>query len=378
MGYLLQELRDYRRFSRKTPASEKQIVFYAEHEGYFSSFEGIIRELHECYGQTAAYITSNPRDPVLKTSPPGIQAFYINKLLPFFMAFVDCRVFVMTMPDLNQYHIKRSSNPVHYLYIFHALVSTHMVYRLGAFDHYDSILCVGPHQIKEIRRHEELTNLPPKELVEAGYYRLERIYRAYRQYSPLKVPSGDRKTVLVAPSWGDENIFESCGERLISILLGSGYEVIARPHPETVRRNPDLIKALNTTFSKNPDFTLELSVATDDSLLRADVLISDYSGITIEYAFGTERPVLYLEVPPKVKNERFEELGLDPLELSLRSELGLVVSPHELESVPEVVSRLIAEKKKYKKRIAELREKNVYAFGRSSEIGARYIMDKVR
>lgn len=48
------------------------------------------------------------------------------------------------------------------------MVSTHMMYRLGAFDHYDFILGVGPRHIRELRQHEKLYQLPTKTLVEAG------------------------------------------------------------------------------------------------------------------------------------------------------------------------------------------------------------------
>ena len=75
------------------------------------------------------------------------------------------------------------------MYLFHALVSTHMMYRYGAFDHYDSILCVGPHQVAEIRKHEEINKLSPKRLIEAGYYRLERIYQSYQKYLQNKSSS---------------------------------------------------------------------------------------------------------------------------------------------------------------------------------------------
>jgi YidC/Oxa1 family membrane protein insertase len=116
-----------------------------------------------------------------------------------------------------------------------------------------------------------------------------------------------------------------------------------------------------------------MSVASDSSLLMADVLISDYSGVALEYAFGTERPVLYLDVPIKISNQRYTELGIEPLELSLRSEIGVVLSPEEVESVPQVISDLIVNRVAYRKRITELRKACVYAFGHSSEIGAGYI-----
>jgi len=95
----------------------------------------------------------------------------------------------------------------------------------------------------------------------------------------------------------------------------------------------------------NNALTIERSVATDDSLLKSDVLICDCSGIALEYAFGTERPVLFLDVPRKIRNENYRELGLEPIELSLRSELGIIVSPEEVATVPAKIEALISEKK---------------------------------
>jgi len=370
---LLKEIADFHRFFWRTPKEDRAIVFYAEHEGYYPYFEGLIEKLINDHNRTLCYITSSPDDPILHRTQSGIRTFYLNKLLALFMAHVNCRVFVMTLTDLNQYYLKRSLNPVHYIYVFHALVSTHMIYRYGAFDHYDSILCCGPHQVKEIRRHEEINSLPAKTLVEAGYYRLERIYDAYQRYSSEKSTSAIKEIVLIAPSWGVANILESCGERLVELCLEAGYEVIVRPHPETIRRSPDLVATFASKFGNDPSFTLEMSVASDDSLLRADVLISDYSGIALEYAFGTERPVLFLDVPAKVNNQKFNELGIEPLEVSLRSEIGVVVSLKELESINQVISDLIMNTMVYKKKVAELRKAYVYAFGHSSATGAEYI-----
>ena len=373
--HFLKELADYFRFSWKTPKSNKSIVFYSEHEGYYPNFEGLIEEITGKHEQTICYITSDPKDPILNTSEPRIKPFYLSKLLPFLMAMVDCKAFVITMTDLNQFHIKRSMNPVHYFYVFHSLVSTHMMYLGGAFDHYDTIFCTGPHHEKEIRKREELNNLPPKKLVEAGYYRLERVYEKYKNSSPSKSSSSTKGTILIAPSWGDANVLESCGQRLVGLLLDVGYEVIVRPHPETVRRSPDLVDRFASEFGEKPAFTLETSVATDDSMLKADVLICDCSGIALEYAFGTERPVLFLDVPLKIRNPEYDDLGMEPLELSLRTKMGVVASSEDLDAIPQVIAELQTKSESYKKSIAELREQNVYAFGRSSEIGARCIID---
>jgi YidC/Oxa1 family membrane protein insertase len=92
---------------------------------------------------------------------------------------------------------------------------------------------------------------------------------------------------------------------------------------------------------------------------------------------STERPVLFLDVPLKIKNQRFRELGIGPLELSLRSEIGVVVPLEELDTVSQLISKLIANGVFYKKRIAKLRKQDVYAFGHSSDIGAQHIIHMV-
>jgi len=370
---IFKEIADFYRFFWKTPKEKKEIVFYSEHKDYYPYFEGLINELLEKYCLSLCYVTSEANDPILQKTESRLKTFYSNKLLPFFMGLINCKVFVMTLADLNQFHLMRSHNSVHYAYIFHALVSTHMVYRGGAFDHYDSILCCGPHHIKEIRKHEELNGLQPKRLVESGYYRLERIYESYQKYCHRKPSPDNKKTILVAPSHGTANVLESCGISLINILLEANYKVIVRPHPETIRHSLGIIALLTSKFDDNPDFILEMSVATDDSLLKADALICDYSGVALEYAFGTERPVLFLDVPKKVKNDKYEEIEIKPIELSIRPKIGTIIAPERLDEVPSVISSLITDRELYRKRLTSLRKQNVYNFGQSSEIGAEFI-----
>lgn len=374
---LFHELKEWIRFFWGTSSPDKEIVFYSEHGGYMPSFEGLLHQLTTVHNQPLSYVTSQKDDPVLQMQNSLLRTFYFRKLLPFFMLFVRCKVLLMTLTDLNHFYLKRSIHNPHYVYVFHALVSTHMMYRYGAFDHYDSLLCVGPHHLEEIRKDEQIRNLPAKKLVEAGYYRLERIYRAYQERkaaSSRQQAVSNKKTILIAPSWGKQHLLESCGEKLIELLLAAGYRVIVRPHPETVKRSPELLAALKKNFSSQQNFELEPSVATDDSLLQADLLISDCSGIMLEYALGTERPVLSIAVPPKIKNEKFNYLTIEPLELQLRKQFGKVISPEEIEKVPSLVSELIAQKESYGKKIRTLREKWVFNFGKSSEVGAGYVL----
>ena len=51
-----------------------------------------------------------------------------------------------------------------------ALVSTTRIYTSTAFDNYDTILCNGEYQIKEIELREELDNLKEKKLIKSGFF----------------------------------------------------------------------------------------------------------------------------------------------------------------------------------------------------------------
>ena len=173
--------------------------------------------------------------------------------------------------------------------------------------------------------------------------------------------------VLVAPTWGPTNILAVCGHDLIEILLREGYKVTLRLHPESVKRN----EWVDPTGSGAT--VVETSVINIDSLLEADILITDWSGIGLEYAFGTERPVIFINTPPKVRNPKYKELGIAPIESYLRDKIGTVVSPDKLDIIPSVIDRLLENREMYREQLVELRGSYVFNFGTSSKVGADYI-----
>jgi len=370
----LREIRHFLNFSSDANAPGRRIVVYAENRNYFPYFEGLIEELL-ARGETLSYVTSDPDDPVLSRKRRGLNAFYIRVLLALLFQRIDCDVFIMTLTDLQRYHLKRSINKkVHYVYVFHAMVSTHMMYLEGAFDHYDSILCTGKYQLDELQKRFVAKRLSDKRLVEAGYYRLERIHERYQarlESPPPKVGT----MVLIAPSWGDGNILESCGKELIGLLARAGFQVVVRPHPELTKRSPALIQELRNAFRDEPRVCFELTILSDDSLISADVMICDCSGVALEYALGTLRPVLFLDVPKKIRNPGYRELGIEPFELAIRPEIGRVVDPKDIAAVPDAVRELAARKESYRDRITAVRDRSVFNFMDSSRAGARHVVE---
>jgi len=370
------EWKEQARFKR-LPAEARSIVFYAEDAASWVHLGPVVEELVGELDRRVCYLTSNATDPVFERNLPKLECFYIGEgmLRATLFAAIQADVLVMTMPDLETMQIKRSRAKVHYAYVFHSLVSSHMIYRAHAFDHYDSLLCCGPHHVEEARATEAELGLAPRRLIEHGYGRLDAIL-AERERRDERPPAAEAPLrVLVAPSWGAQGLIEAHGVETTRVLLDAGYFVTLRPHPFTARKWPESIAALEREFSGHERFFLETNMSSQDSLHASDLMISDWSGAALEYAFGQERPVLFLDVPRKVNNPEYERIPCEPLEASVRAEIGVVHAPDALDELPAAVERLCADPSRFREQIRRLREQNVFNVGHSGRAGADAIAE---
>jgi len=372
-GLLGTEWKELKKFENLSDF-ERSIVFYAENKASMNHFKLLILELTEKMNLQICYVTSVKNDPVFENKHQKIKSFYIGKgtaRTKFFLT-LKAKILIMDMPDLETFHIKRSKiYPVHYIYIFHSMFSIHSYLRKGAIDNYDTVFCVGPHHVNEIMETEKRYNLKPKKLILYGFSRLDTLLKQKNDHSQINPKS--KNLVLVTPSYGDNNLLEVCGLELIEILLKSNFKVLLRPHFKTLKESKKLIKIITQEFEKNPNFTLEEGVIPSDLFHSSVCMISDWSGISLEYAFTFERPVIFIDVPKKILNPNSEDIFLEPIEISIRNKIGHVVSPHNLEKIPSLIMSSNENDKKIHDLIKVIRSKTVYNIGESAMVGAKYI-----
>ena len=226
------------------PLDDKKIVFYSENENSMIVFESLIDELTDKYNLDICYVTSSKNESVLMKSKNHVKTFYIGDgvIRTKFFLNLKASIMIMTMPDLESFHIKRSKiHPVHYIYMFHSMVSTHLVYRKSAFDNYDTIFCVGEHHLDEIQNTEKYYNLKPKNLIKYGYGHLDNLIQKYSENNIASQFIKNQSTILLAPSWSNNGISETIGEKIIEILLND-FNVIYRPHPMTQKNSEKKIE----------------------------------------------------------------------------------------------------------------------------------------
>ena len=358
---------------------ERSIVFYSESSVILYPYvEEIIRELQN-RDQKVCYLTSSKDDPILKNKNENVRVFYIGDSelgkMNFFLR-LKAKMLIMTMPDLGSYHIKRSKEfPVHYIYTFHSMNSTHMEFQKDAFDEFDSIFCVGPYQVQELRATEQLYNLKLKNLVECGYGLLDKLLKLRSSFPEKKnLFKNNKKNILIAPSWGKQNLLESTGIELVKTLLDAGYYVTVRPHPMTSKKSPKTIKQIKERFEKNPDFLLDTNTSSFEQLFSSYALITDWSGIGYEYAFVCERPVIYIDVPKKSHNKEYEKIGLVPFEISIRDKIGEVVSVQNVETIPDRIEFLYSNSNNFENKIQKIRNDAIFNIGESGKVMASEII----
>lgn len=359
------------------PLSERPIVVYAEDDYTWNQLGPYVRGVLENHNLPIVYVTSDPNDPRIDDPPSGMSVHVITDSIGAFFPKIDSPVFLTTMPDLDSFHIKRPEKATT-TYAFHSLNSINMAYRPGAFDAYDAFFCTGPHHAAELTRHFEMIGKTGYDLLEVGYPKLDGITARFHRYQKQHP---EETTILIAPSWGPHNVLAVDGPEIIAGLADAGYRVIVRPHPAFFESiYPDgqkIVDAIEKQFSNVDSVMVEKSITSEDSFMEADLMISDWSGASFEFALGTERPVLFLDVPPKINNPNWEDLGLIPFESRMRHEVGTVVTPGDPGAALNAAREMLADAGGYKDRLSSLRRETVYNEGRSAEAGADALAELV-
>lgn len=374
--YARRERADYKRFFSVV---NKHLVFYSENNGFYKYYQGMIEYILKNTNIVIHYIASDPEDGIFELAEKNqhIKAYYIGeKKLITLMMKMDADIVVMTMPDLENYHIKRSyiRKDIEYIYIPHGMDSLNMTMRKGSMNHFDTVFCTGKHQKEEIEKTEEVYGLPKKKLVEWGYSLLDSMREDY-QKSQKK--NDGMRSILIAPSWQKDNIVDSCLEELLDNLAGHGYKITVRPHPQHVRHMPERMEELKQKYSVDRDIEIQTDFSSNSTVFEADMMITDWSGIAYEYAYTTCKPVLFINTPMKVMNPEYQKIEIEPINIWMRDSIGATLNPDEMDKASVIVEKMFDDAATYRSRIDNFVHEYVYNLGHSSEVGAQYIVNEI-
>ena len=334
-----------------------KFLFFSEDKKYQKYSYLLIETLVKKHPNEVYYVSSDVED---KIENLNIENIFIGKglLMIIFFIIIRAQNMFLTLTDLDNHTVKKTKNVDKYIYYFHAPVSTTKIYTATAFDNYDIILCNGNYHLDEIRKRELIKKIPKKKLIKTGYFYFD--YLKDRMNTKIEA-----NEILIAPSWNynQKNFINEDLEGIIQFVLSKGHVVKLRPHPESFKRSMLTINYFKKKFF-NEKFILDETSENINSMESAKCLITDSSGIAIEFVLLFKRPVLYFEDNEKIHNTEFEDYNdLITMDQKVKETFGYTFKKENIENLNILINKSISEFTNKDVKIKDFIDKNFYNYG---------------
>ena len=245
-------------------------------------------------------------------------------------------------PDLNQSIFQKSRvSKCKYIYLQHSPASLTMIYNSQAFDAFDAVQAINIYQFNEMKEIILKKNL--KSRVFKGKYLFlsdqKKINENFNYHFDL----------LIAPTWNSNFYKLNCHLILNELLSKHNISYVLRPHPMSLKKKEISLIDLNK-------LNIKFDISRRINLNSYKFLISDWSGIFIEFAILTKRKSLLVNTPKKILNKNYTNYDQVPIEISLRNVFGTTFEVNELE---KLVNELIEQKNKFNNKPNLFKDKNI-------------------
>lgn len=258
----------------------------------------------------------------------NLENFYIFKTnffrrLIFLM--LDTDYVICSTPDLNNSIFQKSKNKkCKYIYIQHSPLSLTHIYDKSAFLDFDVVQAVNKFQRKEII---EINRIYKKKI---KVFKSKYLFLENKKKNSSKI-GFFKKRVLIAPTW-HTNFYEANLHILIANLLKkNSINYVLRPHPMSLKKKEISVQDL---FKNNIDVDLNDEV----NLEEFDNLISDWSGIFIEFALIKKKKPILINTNQKIRNKENYKFSSDPIEIFARENISKIININDVEKVLDLIN----------------------------------------
>lgn len=353
-----------------TDTNYKQYVIYNEGLQYWNVFKPVCDEFEKRQIELT-YYTSAQNDPCFEQNYEYVKPEFIGEGN---MAFVKLNmlsagVVLMTTPGLQVYQLKRSKKVKHYAHVLHA-ASDATMYRLFGIDYFDSVLLSGDYQKKDIIILEKQRDIKSKELVTVGCPYLDTLNDKIQS---IQKEENHNFTVLVSPSWGKSSLLTKYGEKLLDPLVKTNWNIIIRPHPQSKKSEPEILKRLEEMYKNCTNVSWDYERDNIYSMKKSDIMISDFSGIIYDYTFLCDKPVIYVNANLDLRPYDAYDIdgGKNIWQFKTLKEIGIELDDSNFENIESIIKNAtdsadLAEKRKKAKQEAWMHQseagKNIVEF----------------
>ena len=318
-------------------AAHKSFVIYCEGKNYWNTFKPVCDEFEE-REIPLAFLTSSKDDPCFEQGYQFVKPEFIGEGNAAFarLNMLSAGIVLSTTPGLGVYQWKRSRNVRHYAHVLH-MPNDATTYRLFGLDYYDSVLLTGDYQKADLRYLEGERGISKKALVTVGCAYLDVLSQKIKDVPDEKE---HKFTVLLSPSWGDVGLLKRFGERLLDPLSKSGWRIIVRPHPQSKKSEADMLTRLEKRYKDSANIEWDYESDNIYSLKKADIMISDFSGIIFDYTFLRDKPVMYVKAGMNLMPYDAYDLphkGEKLWQFETLKKIGIELNESQFENIKEVI-----------------------------------------
>lgn len=358
-------------FGKRIEQNKKNIIIYSEGPQYWLLFKPLLDGLSQKKIDTV-YISSDKNDPGLKFESDYISTLFIGKgnKAYSYLSVAEAKIFVSTTHGLDVLQIKKSKGVDHYIHLIHAPSSLYK-YKLYSLDYFDSVFVSGPHQIEDIRYLENIRNTKKKNIYKIGCLYYDEMHK---QVSPKQ--KDDDITVLIAPSWDVNGLLSVYGSKLLIPLLEKGFKIILRPHPQSFIAEQSMLEEIKRDLSRYNNIEWDNDPSPIISMNKCDVMISDYSSVTMDYLFLFKQPLIVMKFDIEYcgfDGEDLKDGGLPHWEIEILKQVGKVCD--NVDKLPQMVSLMHNNSTFIKKEIEDIIEASLYNFKIAKEPAIETVID---
>ena len=304
----------------KSKESSYRVGFFSENNFIFEYLEFyILNKLKK--GKILILSFENiPNNIVNKSSVFVFHTKFFRELV-FLTLKLD--VLYSSTPDLDHTIFKRSKfSKCKYIYLHHTPVSLTLIYNSNAFDAFDAVQAISTYQFKEMKEIISKNKLSTR-VFKSKYLFINKQIKKNKTQNP-------DTDVLIAPSWNTSFYKLGCHELLIKNLTESKISYKLRPHPMSLIKKETSINDLE-----------KLGIPIDKlnflNLYKYRFLITDWSGIFIEFALIFKRKSFLINTPKKIRNQSYLNYSNKPIEISLRN---ILAKTYDIKNIQNIVKEI--------------------------------------
>lgn len=256
-----------------------------------------------------------------KNYPQKIFVIKTKFFQELFFLTLKIKFFYCSTPGLSTGIFKKSKlSDVKYIYIQHSNIGLNMAYEENSFDKFDILQVVNTFQYNDANEIKKNNN-SKFIIVKTKYYFLENLN--------FKEKVVNNKYCLIAPTWNTNFFKSNIIETINKIMTKNNIKIKIRPHPMSFKYDWENLEKYKNTYEFDNNKTINFN--------EIEYLVTDWSGIFIEYCLLFRKKGILIETEKKIRNLNYKNYSTIPSEIACRKNMGYTLKINNINKIDSFI-----------------------------------------